>query len=145
MIFTHFLSSQFSLLHPSKRRDYIIFPLFFPLCFLSSHFLSSPIFLLSKQTLKISLVQIIYKQYILSVPIYEYKIWTPLFFFMAVYLDLLKYLMPTPKALHCSLIHIFFHTHFISLLSRFSLSIHPIIDKYAILGKNYFVHIFLTT
>ena len=52
MIFTHFLSSPFSLLHPSKKGDYIFFPVFFPLCFLSSHFLSSSIFLSSKQTLR---------------------------------------------------------------------------------------------
>ena len=48
---TRFLSSVFSLLHPSNIGDYIFFPVFLPPCFLSSHFLSSPIFLSSKHTL----------------------------------------------------------------------------------------------
>ena len=50
-----FLSSVFCLLHPSNIGDYIFFPVFLPPCFLSSHFLSSPIFLSSKHTLRYSL------------------------------------------------------------------------------------------
>ena len=52
---TRFLSSVFFLLHPSNIGDCIFFSVFLPPCFLSSHFLSSPIFLSSKHTLKVDL------------------------------------------------------------------------------------------